>query len=210
MYQCFSSVTLKYLNISSTACNIKCLLCRCCCYCVNFLYQICNWPSSRSRCIHSSSLLFVVYMTAKCRCSVGRTADVLHLCSCSHTVDMHWMYGPHLNTHTQGFTLNSSICVVVVIEHWALLHTLHTEDPCLLSPPHRTEGSQFVRPWLPAAVAPGRSDTVMSGGKGILGGSSASASGPSAMLPKKCHSVNLETRREMAFPEEQEPPLSRS
>lgn len=37
---------------------------------------------------------------------------------------------------------------------------------------------------LPAAVAPGRSVTVMSGGKWILGGSSTSASGPSAMVPK--------------------------
>lgn len=50
--------------------------------------------------------------------------------------------------------------------------------------------SSFICGFLPAAVAPGRSDTVMSGGKLILGGSSTSASGPSAML-LKCHTVHL-------------------
>lgn len=41
---------------------------------------------------------------------------------------------------------------------------------------------------LPAAVVPGRSETVMSGGKCMLGGSSTSTSGPSAILPE-CHDV---------------------
>ena len=113
------------------------LLCRCCYYCVHLLCQICHWSTSRSRCIHSSSFLFVVYMKAKCRCSVGRTADVLHLCSCSHAVDMHWMYGPHLNTQDSPSTTASVL----------LLLSLNTEPsstlctrwiPALLSPPDRT------------------------------------------------------------------------
>lgn len=41
---------------------------------------------------------------------------------------------------------------------------------------------------LPAALVPGRPETVMSGGKCMLGGSSTSASGPSAILPE-CHDV---------------------
>lgn len=126
------------------------LLCRCCYYCVHLLCQICYWSTSRSRCIHSSSLLFVVYMKAKCRCSVGRTADVSHLCSCSHAVDMHWMYGPHLNTQDSPSTTASVLLLSLNSEPSYTLCTRRI-PACSPSPTglrdHSSSGRGYLQRW---------------------------------------------------------------
>lgn len=67
---------------------------------------------------------------------------------------------------------------------------------------HPWTSAEDSQTWLPAAVALGRSETVMSGGKPMLGGSSTSTSGPSAILlkgsrspPERADTVSRKHRR---------------
>lgn len=96
---------------------------------------------------------------------------------------------PYSTGHNSTSVCLLSCSLKPVIKRPVPSYKHHTHMDGFMLPLKRTdESSQLTQPWLPAAVAPGRLDTVMSGGKWILGGSSTSASGPSAML-LKCHTV---------------------
>ncbi len=104
--------------------------------------------------------------------------------SLGHTLSHRSQHRHHCVTVALLIEVNASCC--------PLTHTAHGPLPCQdwwIIVVH-----SWFKPRLPAAVALGRSETVMSGGKLTLGGSSTSASGPSAILPK-CRTCTTRKRR---------------